>query len=321
MSAGAGTSFEGGADATIGTLWIQHCEAREVSPRKLEVVLDGKAWRWLDRETDKAWAEFEVSQYLRFGFDATVTGQAEFAYAPDKRVATVWFKPSDDVTTHFRPLHDVRVDEGGLWSEIVGTAAAVTGKSPEQRANQKVERKGERKLRSKAAGGFSYVYDLCTSRSYTRTGMLATGELPEPAVKYRDDRDYLVNSDAVVHEGGLVLVGPFERPRPLVAEVVVPKSSATIAARMVCDSDAAKLAVAFLEQRELPTVQTLARTDVPAGGTRSLTAPAQGCPGVLAIELGRGESSRQGQLKYSVYHEGEQRRPLARCDGDGPHRY
>lgn len=318
MTANAGTSFEGGVDATIGTLWIRTCRARETAPRQIELTLEGKAWKWLDREQNEVGAQFEVSQYLRFAFDASVAGHAEFAYAPNEHVATVWFKPSGQVTTEFRALQNVEVDEDGLWSEVVGTAAVVVGKDPDQKANQKVASQGERKLKSKAASGFSYAYDLCTSRSYTKTGILAPGELPEPAVEYRDNRDYLVNSDAVLHEAGLLLVGPFEPAQRLVAEVTAANSSATIDARLVCHSEATKLADAFLEERKPPAVRTLSRSRVPASQTRAMTHPAQECPSVLVLELeepGHGH----GELKYSVYYRGERREPLARCHGaDAP---
>ncbi len=315
ITAKAGTSFEGSRSATVGSLWVESCRAEEASPERLRVSLKGRGWKWLDRTSEKVLADFSVHQYLRFGIDASVVGALSMTYAPQEHIATLWFKPSQSPDVHFDPLQDVEVDEEGLWSELVGTAAEIAATDPDRKANTKVQRKGSRKARQGFSEGFSYAYDLCSSRSYSQTGLLPPGKLPKPAIEYQDDRDYLVNSDAVLHPGGLVLAGPFDPEQTVVAEVRVAPGSAPVKARLVCREQAGLIADAYLKEQHIPSVIPLAARDVPAGEHALLKAVDARCESVLALEPAQSGGSPETRVvvKYSVYPEGDFRKPLARC--------
>lgn len=315
MTAETGTSFEGGKDATVGTLWIEKCRTEEETPEVLKLAVEGRGWKWIERTSEAVGADFTVAQYLRFGVDASMSGTVDAHYASEDHIVTAWLVPKGKVETKMTPLQDVSVNEEGLWSEIVGAAATLVKTDPDVKADRKVKKQGNQNLRDKLTGGFSGAIDLCTGRRYMKAGSLPPGKLPTPAVEYADQRAYLVNSDGVLHPDGLILAGPFDPKRPVIAEVIVPREGAPVVASFVCKEEGTQLAEAYVEQKELPPVADIAVEVVAPGATKKLTAPANECEPVLVL---RPQEKKETSMKYSTYYEGKKIEPLVDCSGVDP---
>ena len=84
-------------DLTTGTLWLRECTITNRGTN-VTLVLGGQGWQWTEKKQQKAGAEFEVRDYVKFDVKATIHGAIDIGYDRDNGA---------------RPLarHDQRRDE------------------------------------------------------------------------------------------------------------------------------------------------------------------------------------------------------------------
>lgn len=281
------------ADAPVtGILWVEGCEVT-ADGTDVAMMLTGRGWRWVERTSEKAGAEFAVAEYVRFAVDVEVRGTLDVAYAPASHIATLWFTPSGTPDVQFRPIGDVTVAEIGAWSEIVGAAADVFGASPAARAEEQVEQQGEQGFEERFAEGLAATVDLCTGAVEVGFGHPEQGQMLTPSIPPD------APTPARVRPGGVLLDGP----HPAGSTVHV---TGDVRARLLCHDTAAKLAAGFAEDGTIPDVRALVTQEV--RGEATLHAEEASCPVVLAVQpLGA-----PAELAWSV-KEPDERKPLASC--------
>ena len=292
----------GGEDtAVIGTMWIQECEASE-QDATVTLQLAGRGWRFVDRTTEKAGAAFEVLSYVPFKFSVEVDGTIDVAYARKAHVFTAWFTPRGSPKATFEPIGEVEVETDGLWSSVVGGLASTFSSSPEERAEDKVSKRGGQELEKQFARGFAATIDMCSGQVRTGLGHPKAGEMLGPSRSIRDQA-------ATLHAGGLLLDGPILLPKGGV-EIEV-KGGSAVLAELVCEQQAVELGEAFLEGGALPTVKAVASAKVRDRAT--LDAPSgTSCPLILSMRpLDR--PSGPIQVSYEVNLLTAKLAPLATC--------
>lgn len=288
----------GDTKAATGVLWLERCRAR-ADGADVDLALSGRAWQWVDKQTETVEATFSVDQYVRFEAQVRVRGTMDAAYAEGSHVATIWFTPEEPPTVDVTPIGDVSVDEEGAWAEVVGAAASLFGSGPEARAEDTVEEAASTGLRERLGKGFAATIDLCTGRVATGLGHPEAGEMLETS----SAREW---SPALLHPRGLLLDGP----HPAGTRVELEAEAGAVDARLVCAEDAARLAQAFLAGEQLPAVDGLARARLERG-TEALAAEDASCEVVLATAPGG-----DGEARYRVRFEepGGDPEPIADCD-------
>jgi len=305
----SGGSSSDGKKTNAGIIRIDSCSAGEVDPRHLRIELTGIGWQWISRKKDRLGATFTVNDYAKFNVQISMVGTFDMAYNKGEHILTVWFVPTEPVDANLKVLGDVEVDTESLWSSMVGAAASLVGESPEKRAETTISTKGDRMFKSKLSKGMTLILDLCTGRHYFKLGSFPPGQLPESASK---GKKFLVNSRGIIHEGGMLMAGPFGSGKPVIARIS--PSRGTVEASIVCEESAKNLADAYANGKALPEVSVLAEETARPGKPASMRVKADpGCEVVLVMR------SRQGQkgvsaFDYLAYSEGEKPEPLVGCD-------
>lgn len=303
-----GSSSDGGKSANTGVIRIDSCSTGEVGSRHLRIDLSGIGWQWISRKREKLGATFTVNDYVTFDVKISMAGTFDMAYDKGDHILTVWFVPTQPVDANLRVLGDVNVDTESLWSSIVGIAGSLIGKSPEQRAKRTISKKGDRLFRSKLSQGMTLILDLCTGRHYFKLGTFPAGQLPESAVQ---GRKYLVNSKGIIHEGGMLMAGPFDSEKPVVARISSTEGIAE--ASLLCEDSAKKVADAYVNGKALPEVKTLAEGTAQPGMPVTLRVNADpGCKVVMVMVPPKGQKGAS-VFSYMAYNEGDKPRPFVDC--------
>lgn len=304
-----GLSASGSKRLRTGRFWIERCEEKREGDG-VKLAIGGRGWRWIDKQSEKLGATFEVSQYVPMKVDVTMVASVDRAYAKQNHILHLWLSPTDRVSAKVTPLGKVDANAQGPWGTILGAAATVVGKDPDDKAAKKVQKKGSRKFSSKLSDGYSVALDLCTGQRYKDVGRFAEGKLPErpfPA----DGRVWIENERVRVYPGGLDISGPFKTKKKLMAAVELQEGK-SLDARLVCDSDAAKLAEAFIEGKKLPKVDALAKEHVVNGTAKTLEASTEKCSVMLVTTLGAA-AKEPVTYRYMSYEKGARTESLVNC--------
>lgn len=252
-------------DLTTGTLWLRECTITNRGTN-VTLVLGGQGWQWTEKKEEKAGAEFEVRDYVKFAVKATVRGSLDIGYEPGTQIASVWFSPARAPDVKFTPLGDIPVDEKGLWSSIVGGAATVAAESPEEQSKEQAETRGEQAFEKQLAQGMTVAIDLCTGYQRFSLGRPQRGELGPP------DPGESKQQPIEIQPGGLLVFGPYDAPHGMSIGVT---SSGPIRVGLACIDKVGPAAQAFIAERRAPTIPTLAQRDV--AGKATLAVGDQSC--------------------------------------------
>lgn len=303
-----GTS-SGEKKTNTGVIRIDTCNTRETDPGHLMLEISGIGWQWVSRKKEQLGATFAVDDNIKFGVKISMLGAFDMAYAQEKHILTLWFVPTRPVDANLKVMGGVDVDTESLWSSIVGVAGSMTGQTPEQRAETAISAQGDRLVRSRLSQGMTLIIDLCTSRHYFKLGTFPAGEIPESS---GTGRKYLVNSKGILHEGSVLMAGPFDTEKPVIASLNADQGRIKVS--LICEDDAKKTSDAFLNGRILSDVRPLAEDTVQPGRPVTMKVKAKaGCKVVLFM---RPSDPLKGVslFDYSAYHEGAKAKPLVDCN-------
>lgn len=307
LSSGGSTSGSGKITNT-GIIRIDTCSTAEVDHQHLRIELAGTGWQWISRKKEQLGATFTVNENVKFDVKISMVGTFDMAYDKADHILNIWFVPTQPVDAKLRVIGNVDVDTESLWSSIVGIAGSLAGKTSEQRAEATINKQGDRLFQSKLSKGMTLIMDLCTGRSYFKLGSFPEGQLPESAGK---GRKYLVNSKGILHEGGMLMAGPFDTEKPVIARLDVTEGG--IKAWLVCEDSAKKTQDAYVNGKALPEAKPLAQGTVKPGRPVTLKVKANpGCKAVLIMKPLEGQKGVSA-FDYMAYHEGEKPKPFVDC--------
>jgi hypothetical protein len=266
----------GRPDVMAGVLWIHGCRITNTGT-KVKFRLEGNGWQWIDQEKKKAGATFSMRQYVRFAVAATISGTLDVGYDPTAHIASVWFSPTGDPEVRFAPTGNLDVDPEGAWSSVLGAAASLLAKSPEESAQQDAQNQGAAEFKKQFAGGLSITADLCTGLVRTGMGHTTRGKMAAPGVGETS------RIAVELQPGGLMIFGPQPATDGMTIEADVPKGAAHLA--LMCNDQAQAQAKAFVASSAPPAAagSVLAAHDV--HGQATLQIAATKCPVSLVATL------------------------------------
>lgn len=307
LSSGGSASGSGTVTNT-GIIRIDTCSTAEVDHQHLGIELAGTGWQWISRKKEQLGATFMVNENVKFDVKISMVGAFDAAYDKADHIVNIWFVPTQPVVANLRVIGNVDVDTESLWSSIVGIAGSLGGKTSGQRAEATISRQGNRMFQSKLSKGMTVIMDLCTGRYYFKLGSFPAGQLPESAGK---GRKYLVNSKGILHEGGMLMAGPFDIVQPIITRFDATEGG--IKASLVCEDNARMIKDAYVNGKALPRTKPLAEGIVQPG--RAVTFKVKADPGCKAVLIMRSLEGQKGSsaFDYAAYHEGEKPKPLVDC--------
>jgi hypothetical protein len=303
-----GSGSGSGTITNTGIIRIDTCSTGEVDHQHLRIELAGTGWQWISRKKEQLGATFTVNENVKFDVKISMVGAFDVAYDKADHIVDIWFVPTQPVVANLRVIGNVDVDTESLWSSIVGIAGTLGGETSGQRAEATINKQGNRMFQSKLSKGMTVIMDLCTGRYYFKLGSFPAGQLPESAGK---GRKYLVNSKGILHEGGMLMAGPFDTEKPIIARIDATEGG--INASLVCEDNARKIEDAYVNGKELPKPEPLAEGIVQPG--RPVTFKVKADPGCKAVLIMRPLEGQKGSsaFDYAAYHEGEKPKPLVDC--------
>jgi hypothetical protein len=253
-----------------GVLWIRGCKITR-DGTKVVFRLSGDGWQWAEDKTEKAGATFAVAQDVRFSVEVTIPGALDLAYDPKTHVASILFTPSDTPEVEFTPRGGIEVDREGAWSSVLGALSTAIGDAPEEQASDQAESQGSREFTKSFADGLSFTLDLCTGYGRFGLGRPAQGKMAPPDVGESRAVDVELNPK------GVLLFGPQPADKGYTARIKA--RGGAVRAELMCGSEAEKLALAYAERAERPTVKTLASKVIAGEGTIAIERAS--CPVVI----------------------------------------
>ncbi len=298
----------------MGSFQLRSCTAEEIDSHHVRIAVSGIGWKWISRTRKSLGAEFTLNKNVKFQVDMETTGTIDLVYDRRQHVATAYLIPTAPVDVTFDVTGDFDISPDGLWSSIVGTAASVIAESPETRGRQSVRKKGIRRFRSRLDNGATIILDLCSGARYTRFGSFPPGRVP-PSATPMEGMNFQANSTAELHTNSIIMAGPYETNKPLVAYVEV-KADKPAVVQWYCSYNAEKIADAYVRNEPLPTPTPVDRQVARQGAPVTMKAsPDLKCPVVLVMQ-GEEEETPSVPLLYRVYYEGDELTPLVECEKD-----
>ncbi len=255
-----------------GFLHIDTCKIT-AHGTQVTFALAGQGWQWAAQETKKAGGTFALHQYVRFSVEASIPGAIDLGYDPDTHVASIWFTPKATPDVHFKPLGDLRVDEKGAWSEIIGAVSSVFGSSPSKQAHGQAEQQGVQQFQEQFSKGLAVTIDLCDgvmrfNLGAPPTGKMIfkdTGETPRVPVELQPD--------------GLAMFGPEPPGKGVTVHL---HSDGPVHAALLCQTPASGLARSYASRGLAVELPALAARDLDRGDA-TLHVAHPGCPVIVAV--------------------------------------
>lgn len=295
--------------AVIGNFIIEQCSTSRIDPLNINIAISGLGWQWVSRSTEQMGAEFSLNQYVKYRVDLSMSGTFDFIYDYRQRILTAYFVPSSDVGVNIEVAGDVDVRSEDLWSSLLGAAATLANQSPEGQAEGSIKAEGAKEFSARLRHGMTLIIDMCTGRQYTKFGTFPAGYLPFSNLEY-NGRFFEVNSAAELHEGGVLMAGPFETGKSPIAANIKMAGDGVLDVRWVCASDALVGAGSYVDDDAFPQIEPLRRQTV-RGSARIEAEP--DCRSVLVIRP-LGTQAWPVSFSYQIYFEEDTRRKLVDCD-------
>jgi len=312
LAGSGGARLGAGATPAVGSFQIRSCTAEEIDSHHVRIAVSGIGWKWISRTRNSLGAEFTLNKNVKFQVDMETTGTIDLVYDRLRHVATAYLIPTAPVDVTFDVTGDFDISSEGLWSSIVGTAASVIDKSPEARGRQSFREKGIRRFRSRLDNGATIIIDLCTGQRYTRFGSFPAGKIPQSATPLKG-MIFQENSTAELHTNTIIMAGPYETNKPLVAYVEV-KGNKPAVVQWYCSYNAEEIADAYVRNEPLPTPTPVDRQVARPGEPVVMKAsPDLNCAVVLVMQ-GEEEDTSSVPLMYRVYYEKDELTPLVECE-------
>jgi hypothetical protein len=253
-----------------GVLWIRGCKITRDGTRVV-FRLSGDGWQWAEDKSKKAGATFAVAQDVRFSAEVTIPGALDLAYDPKTHVASILFTPSETPEVEFTPRGEIEVDREGTWSSVLGALSTAIGDAPEEQAEDQAETTGTQQFTKSFADGLSFTLDLCTGYGRFGLGRPAQGKMAPPDVG--ESRAV----DVELHPKSVLLFGPQPADKGYTARIRA--RGGAVRAELMCAEQAEKLALAYAERADRPSVKTLASKVIAGEGTIAIERAA--CPVVI----------------------------------------
>lgn len=290
-------------DMAIGVLWVERCRAT-ARGEQISIAISGQGWRWVQREREKAGADFAVTDYGRFAFQVDARADIDVAYASANHVVTAWAELIDRPTLHIEPLGEIDVDAESVWGDIVGNAGALVGDSPEDVATEAFVARARKQAVDQLRQGMTVSIDLCSGDVDTEVGQLRAGRMLTPV----REESVGPRHRAGLYERGLLLVGPVKIRRGTRLDIHV-IAGGPVRAAIVCEPQAAQLARAFAHGEPLPTVQVVAERTISGTGTVQVARPPCQRAAVALI----GTTDRPTEVEYGLTRLASEREPYLDC--------
>ena len=289
-----------------GRLLIRECTLERVGNEgAVRLHIAGIGWQWVDRESSVIGATFEVEQYVGISLSLEMVAVFDVEWLREERLLSIRLLPRT-VTADVQPLVEVDADPEGAWGAVVGDViGAITGESPDERADTKVAEAGARRIRSKLYRGTALIIDLCTGHRFALIGSARGRELPERPADVPPLR-WIDTQRAVIHRGGLDVSGPFgtRGHRAVEAHVTMQTGSDPVEVALVCAEEARAIAESFARRRDVPAVTTRATAVVRPGQPVDLRVESPGCDLALSSRPA-GELDEPVRLRAVLTSEGD----------------
>lgn len=294
--------------AITGRIWVKSCQDEKVGERA-RVRFEGPAWRWVEGAQEKLGASFEINQYVSFRTNITLTGRVELDYAPEAKVATFWYLPTQPAEVSVNPIGQVQVTTPSAWSKLVGELGALTGEAPREQATQTFERRAEKLFERRLIPGYSIAVDLCTGQVHQKLGQLEAGVLPK-APYPSSEHTWKANGRVRLYPKGLDTAGPFQSDQDLFFATRVDQGK-ELQAQVVCQSDAYRVVEAFVNDQPLPDVSAVAEWNIASGESKTVKVRPR-CPLALMTRPGGG-GAEPTVFRFMVYSADAEPNPLVGC--------
>ncbi|MBE0534335.1 MAG: hypothetical protein IH624_01610 [Phycisphaerae bacterium] len=303
-----GAQAAGSREPDTGNLWIYGCHSEQTDPNTLRVEIKGKGWKWIEQDTQTVGAAFTVQQIVLFEVTMSMTGTFDMVYDPAEHIATVYFVPTAPVEAEFEVTSDIDVQTESPWSWIVGQSASWTGQSLQKRAVEEIRNRAVHRIIAKLEHGFTIIVDLCTGNSYTKFGTFEPGKLPEPATDAQPG-DFQVNSRAVLYADSLLMAGPFEPDKGVLARFEN-GGNGGFQAWWLCQNKAKEIAWDYVADRQASITDALSTITVQENETTEFSLPATNCPVVLVM---RPIDGTPVSYNYTVVYAHKRKQPFIDC--------
>lgn len=308
-----GKSADDTLNPVTGALWIKQCSAKQIKGEKLKIDLVGKGWRWLARKKETYGAQFEVDEYFRFEIEISIIGTFDAAYDTRQNILTLWFIPTQQIEADFIVQNSINVKEETIWGDIVGTIGSIFGQSPGKRTEETISERGVRTIRSKLDNGFTVIMDLCTGNQFTHFGTFPSGKIPDKNNENENENiKMLSRRRAYLRKDGLIVDGPFT-PNKLRAYYDILEGPG-VQISLVCIEDAKRIMEAFIDNKDIPEINTLSQKHIKGRNSGSLELEnAPQCEVVIVIQPLRKQENAT-ILNYAVVNLIAENKPVIKCE-------
>lgn len=298
----------GETEAQTGSLWIYDCNATVPEKNRFGIVLKAKGWEWVQQETQKAHATFEVGQTICFDVKIAFSGYFELLYDPNTHIVNFYLVQTKPVQADFNVVGAVNVETKNLWSSIVGSAASMSGESLGQRAEQQIETIGTNTIQAKLDHGYTVIFDLCTTNVFTRFGTFPPGKLPvESKTK---ESNFEINTLAALHPKSMLMAGPFDANKPILAHFEN-VSGGSIQAWWFCQEKAKEIAWNYSPGKQVSLTGAVAEMKIEGNKAVDFHCKPQNCKMVLMM-MPVGEQT--ANCRYIVSYPEKKQVPLIDCN-------
>lgn len=294
-----------GAGASGGRLWIRECEVEQQGDQ-LAIDIGGPGWVWMDQGA----SGFEVRDYLRLSAQLELRGELDLGYDREKHIVSIWFTPRQRVTSKVAAIGEVPVQPESVLAKMASVLSAVR-ESAQKQAQEAVIEDGSRLFEDALQSGFTLTANLCDGQIDSMVGSLGDGETP--ARPYDPDGIlWLANERVRLRQGGIDIAGPWNtKGEPLRIEVELERG-AGLEVRALCETDAGRVADAFLHDREEPTLNAHAYATLEQGTTTELIVENAECP-IALISRVNGETDEALQFRFRAHLRGARSESLVDC--------
>jgi hypothetical protein len=255
--------------AAAGGRWlVEECQA-SASNGVLALRLGGLGWKWVNEARD----ENRVRQHVYFSATVDLEGSLQLAYDPRSRVASVFMLPKTEASVS--PALPVRATAenfvGGFLDLFVDA---------DEYARAAVATEGSSQFRQQLSQGITVTFDVARAQPDVNIGpRLPAGMVPSRPFHGNDP--WLLNERQALHQGGLLVAGPYPPGVPALLDVVV-EGGGPLRFRVACRDAVVDNFHGFYRGLSfIPIVQLQDSGWVVPGKRVTETVPPQPCPWVL----------------------------------------
>lgn len=220
-----------GDEPVGGRWWVRDCRARTYEG-DAAIYLEGVGWAWAGAEKDYVVASWSTSEYVFFGAAGTVVGAVDLAFDPQRRLASVQFKPRQVpyLNTTVTNRLEAHGSFGGKVISVISLGFAAD--HADDKANEIARSTLAEAFARQLGAGFAVTVDVPRRQRDT----ISLNSSAPPLRPYADGPRWLVNERQILHpkRGAFHVVGPFA-PTPA-ANIDFNVVSGTVRYRAECEN-------------------------------------------------------------------------------------